>query len=50
MILWIERWKESIDGNLSWHGLFTLINEVERERDTNNTKRKIDLENCFKDK
>jgi len=37
-----ERWNKSIDGNLSWHSVATLVSEVERERDTNNTKREID--------
>jgi len=46
----IERWKKSIAGNLSWHGVVTLVNEVERKRDTNNTKRKINLGNRLKDK
>jgi len=37
-----ERWKKSVDGNLSWHSVATLVNEAERERDTNITKREID--------
>ena len=43
-------WKKSIHGNLSWHSVATLVNEAECERDTNNTKRKIDFENGLKDK
>ena len=27
----------------SWHGVPTLVNEVEHERDTNNTEKQIDL-------
>lgn len=42
MMVWTERWKKSIHGNLSWHSIATLVNEAECERDTNNTKKEID--------
>lgn len=43
MMVWIEGWKKTIYGNLSWCGVATVVNEVERERDTNNTEKKIDI-------
>lgn len=49
-MLSIKRWKKSIGGNLSWHSVVTLVNEVVHQRDSNNIERRIYLENSLKDK
>jgi len=47
--LWIERFKRSNNGSLTWE-VVSFLKEVERRRDTNLTQREIDLAHGLKDK
>ena len=49
MKVWIEICIQC-DGRLSWEGVSTLVIESDRNGDTNNMQREIDLEYGLKDK